>query len=271
MLKTTPETTPGTTLTLQDRQKSLVNRIFNPADNEAKRSRKLVNGLEIYRNNLDATATRALTITYPVLYKMLGEDACQLLAKRLIRAESMSTGDWGDWGGSLSSLIATTPLAISYPFLQDVAELEWLIHQCQRSPVEVFNQAALSTIHEGDFLQAKITLPECIGLMESRYPVGDIWLAHQASDSEEAHNQAILAKAIADHSGTSYLIIHRGDEYKPFTAISEQEYLWLKDVAELYTIGELLDKYPTFNFIDWLPKAIKNNWIVGLSSVDTPE
>lgn len=257
-----PETTP----TLLERQKNLVDQIIYQTEKHFVSHHRQATGLAIYRNNLYSTATRALMITYPVLKMMLGEDVCRFLAKQLLRSEPMFTGDWGDWGESLSDVIATTQLARSYPFLQDMAQLEWCIHQSERTRSETFNKQSLNSVGEQDFLQSEITLSQSLRFMESRYPIDHIWHAHQSPNTETEQFQITLANAIAEHSGTCHLVVHNSLDGKKCTNISEQEYLWLKDASEFYTIGELLDRHPTFNFIDWLAKAIQNNWISSLSS-----
>ena len=53
-------------------------------------------GLQVYQHNLQMTAVRSLSIAFPVLAAMLGEEAVYVLARRLVASEKPCSGDWAD-------------------------------------------------------------------------------------------------------------------------------------------------------------------------------
>ena len=88
--------------------------------------------LDIYRNNLFENAYRALSITFPTVEALMGRRAFRSLIIKLLQSEAKTQFDWAEYGLSFPACIAEQEDLEEYPYLQEVARYDWLIHQTQR-------------------------------------------------------------------------------------------------------------------------------------------
>lgn len=249
------------------RQQHLIQQIFSfdMPENESEDYQK---GLRVYQNNLLLTAARALTISHPVLEQLIGYDAMVALSRMLLQHSPPDSGDWGDWGETLSVVLQESALVSEYPFLTDVARLEWLIYQasrCETQSTEIDSLALLAEAHPDAI---RIVLPESVNLFRSHWPVKAIWQSHQSENGLLKLNKMALERALrSPRTDNPWLMISQKD-YKPvIRPITEQEYLWIQGVMQGDSLGRLLDKYPAFDFATWLPVALHNGSILRLTTI----
>jgi hypothetical protein len=136
--------------------------------------------LAIYRANVAASATKALSATYPVIRQVVGEDFFDGLARAYLRAVPSQSGDLHDYGAAFSAFVAGFAHTQSLPYLPDLARLEWAVHRAYGAEdVEPWNQAALAQVAPAQ--QAAICLEWAAGtaLVDSNFPIARIWLIHQ--------------------------------------------------------------------------------------------
>jgi len=85
-------------------------------------------GVEVYRRNLLANAQRALSISFPTVFCLLGSDVSDNLVLQFLNLCPPEQGDRVQWGEELADFIAVNQIASDYPDLPDCATLDWLIH-----------------------------------------------------------------------------------------------------------------------------------------------
>lgn len=244
---------------LAQRQAQMVERIFCLQNATSE-------GLKIYQNNLLFTAARALSISYPVLEKLLGQETLITLAQRLLQLESPNSGDWADWGEQLAELIQQTELAREHPYLKDMARLEWQLHRLARQSSANLDRNSLSLLETQDLANVWISLSPEIRLSHSELPIDQIWLAHKSIEDREHLNSEALADAIQQHSGHCFLVLYQELHKPTLKRINEAEFRWLDDIRQGLSIEQLLDQHPDFDFVQWLSKAVERNWIKHLST-----
>jgi len=250
---------------VMSRQQSLVASIFAMRTEPEQRSDPTFEkGLKIYRNNLLMTAARSLSFTYPVLEKMLGHEAMVAIAREVLNVSPPGTGDWADWGGELAEWMASGSLAEDYPYLPDMARLEWLMHTAARSESTPFEAASLSRLSEDALETVYLRLAPSFGLIRSDFPVDVLWHAHQVRDASFQLDETALEKALSRHQGACFLRVSQQNDRPRMMQISRNEYHWLMDVAHGIALSELIDRHPDFDFINWLPRAIQDGVLKGL-------
>lgn len=225
----------------------------------------LTERLGIYQNNLKATANRAITIAYPVLEKLVGESSMRLLSQRLLKAEDFHTGDWGDWGEGLASIIETSELADDFPFLSDVAKFEWKRHRASRTPETGFDRETLTLLESNDLNSLYIQLPRSLQLLASDFPVDTLWDAHQDQNNQQDLKKT-LQRELETGSNEYHFIIYANGIHCVHQRISQQEFLWLSSILSGHSLHELLTLLPIFDFSSWLKKAIENQYISGFTN-----
>ncbi|GAA3930675.1 DNA-binding domain-containing protein [Litoribacillus peritrichatus] len=245
----------------KSQQQQLISLIFGMQNTTTIHSEAFHRGLQVYQNNLLATAARALTITYPVVDKLLGEEAMKQLAKQLLKHTPPSSGDWADWGENLSEQLLTTPLTDDYPFLYDMTVMEWRLHQTARAQVKPFDVESLPLLGDSPLESLRIQLAPGIQLLESDFPVDVIWRAHQGNQDQFKLDTDALAKEINKHQGPCRLLIYQQHNLPHLQRITEAEYQWFQDIFAGHSLNELLDRHPKFEFSHWLSTALENHKI----------
>ncbi len=85
--------------------------------------------LDIYYNNTALGLTDVLATTYPVLQKIVGENYFRTLARFYIEKFSQITGNRHKYGEEFSSFLSAFEPAAAWPYLPDVAAIEWAYFQ----------------------------------------------------------------------------------------------------------------------------------------------
>lgn len=243
-------------------QQSFADRIYLQPSGEM----QLQSGLQIYRNNLLMTAVRTLSITYPVLVKMVGQEMLIPLAARLLRRERPSTGDWADWGGGLFHLLEHSELHADFPLLAEMARFEWLRHQVSRAPEVQFSLASLDKMKRRSLDRIRILPSPSLTLMQSPYPIDRIWQLHRAHEPDHPPDSHELANVL-NNSMPVHLLLFQQHQQPRQQRLTIQEYNWMVSVVNGDSIGSLVDRYTEFDFIHWLPRAIGRGWITALATL----
>lgn len=256
----------GDTQNLMLTQQELLKMIFNMQfDVPEHVSPAFSKGLQVYRNNLLMTAARSLSLTYPVIEKMLGHEALVFLARQLLTVSPPATGIWAEWGGQIPQLIEKSVLAREYPYLVDMARLEWCMHESARSSYRPLEKSSLSKLADGSADALRISVSASIRLLHSTFPVDDFWFAHQSDDENVELNQDVLAEAIRQFEGQRYLMIYQYHQLPRIKQLSAEEYHWMDDLMKGLTLAELLKRHPEFDFSSWLSKAIQDDFLERLA------
>ncbi|WP_286240856.1 HvfC/BufC family peptide modification chaperone [Neptuniibacter halophilus] len=245
---------------LSNRQASLIKMIFAGVTVKPERAEPVADkGLQIYQNNLLMTAARALSLSYPVTEKMLGEETMRLLCRHLLSRELPSSGDWADWGGQLSDLIRTTSLQDGHPYLADIAELEWLIHRAARAAPTELDIASLSRLADENLSDLRLYSGSGLNIIRSLYPTAELWQIHQQDvtdiDTEE------VGRLLSQPPRARYLLICQKDHLPCITHLTEEEYLWMAALQAGQDLASLLEQFPAFDFSQWLTRAIEQQWL----------
>lgn len=135
--------------------------------------------LAVYRGNSVANVTAALRLAYPVCVQITGEDYFDALARRFRDVEPSRDGDLNRHGAGFASFLDDFEPLRALPYLADVARLEWAVHcastAADRDPADATLFAGLDT---AALAAARARLLPGFALQASRWPVVDIWLAH---------------------------------------------------------------------------------------------
>jgi len=241
-------------------QQQLVNAIFN------KNSEFEEKGLAIYRRNLQANAVRALQISFPTVLKLIGDELFAYAVELLLKTDPPNSGDWGLWGDSFPKLLETLTALNEYPYVIDIARLDFLIHMQSREKDTHIDMSSMSLLSEHELDQLRLVLNPAIKLLESNYPVIEIYQAnHQPEYAEEFLDKA--QQKLASNIG-GHCLIYR-PQLKPLVrAVDSVELNWLRLLQQGKSIGQALDELlmqnQKFSLENWLPLAVQENLIFSL-------
>lgn len=220
-------------------------------------------GLAVYRNNLIMNAERALAITYPTVVLLVGEEFFSLLVREFIQFEKLSEGDWGLWGKTLPQWLASHERLVEYPFISDCAYVDWLCHIAERAQVE--NLTFASDIPQHSDLSS-LSIRYCAGanLLQSTYPVVDIWQAHQTVNEHERHDLLSQAKQKIAEGVGQIALVWRPQWQARVREVNTVESEWLMNTFNGSAIKEALENVnPTFSLADWLHQSTSDGLVTG--------
>ena len=175
-------------MSLHHEQARFAHWVTQPVADDAQTGETLVSGsvtvargLAAYQNNLRLAWRNALAATFPVMVQLIGEDGFTLSARDYAQAYPSQSGDLNEFGQYFPQFIADyEPLAV-YPYLSDVARLEWLWHgahyAANHTSLRVEDLMAHGT---EDWLSAQVRFAPSACLFEANHAAVSIWLAHQA-------------------------------------------------------------------------------------------
>lgn len=163
--------------------------------------------LGLYASARLANASRALRISYPTVESLLGDEVFDLAAMRFAQECPHNQSDWGQWGDAFPGWLAEQTELLNWPYLPDVAQLDWLCHVSERA------HDAAPTVQ----------------LMRSDFPVVAIWWAHHGP-TEERTAWMTQAKQALSTGETRHVVIHRAHWRATPTEISSDSYESLSSV-----------------------------------------
>lgn len=137
----------------------------------------------LYRGNIVAIWQQSCAAAYPVLKRLLGDAFFNDVARNYGSTYPSQSGNLTEFGASLPHFISTLKQCDTYPYLSDVAKLEWLIHRSYyaglNAPVTIAQLAAIPTDQLSD-VRFEFQ-PGCF-LFESPWSAANIWRAHQKNE-----------------------------------------------------------------------------------------
>lgn len=155
---------------MNDAQSQLANNIVSPnlhhkdILNRITGSLPSVRLVQIYRNNFVSRFTEALLVTFPKINAFLGENYFNELAKNFITHVRFDESSLLNFGANFPSFIAQTPTLKKFPYLENLAQLEWAIE------VE-YNQAKTN----GPKATAKLTVNQNLQIIKSEVALLRLW------------------------------------------------------------------------------------------------
>lgn len=138
------------------------------------------NRLSVYHGSVRETLRKALHLTYPLTWKLIGEDCANGAAYAFIREEKWlpQTGNLDDWGEEFSTFLKNFPPTQSLSYLSDFARLEWLSHLAygapDKPPLTHQSLQSLQKLPNEAYEKLSLELHPSTHLLSSAYPLDQI-------------------------------------------------------------------------------------------------
>lgn len=215
--------------------------------------------LQIYRNMVFNTLSGALKTSYPSVLRLVGTDCFDGAAARYIANVPSPSGNLQDFGQAFPDFLATMPETVELPYLADIAQLEWA-RQASYLAAEARPIAleCLTSLEEEELAAAVFTLHPSAHLIDSQYPILDIWHFCQKE------NQECLQLG---EQGQAVLVWRKGTriEMQAVSSCSGQFITGLLAKRPLGTVvGSAGARDPRFDLSENLSLLLQNNLLVGI-------
>ena len=251
-------------------QKRLVRAIFkvdSSIDNTADFD---LRGLEIYQKNLKSNAASALKITFPTVLKLIGDEVFAYAVTQLIKQDPPSSGDWGLWGERFSEVLKQLAALQEFPYVADIAALDFLLHQSAREKDSELDMNSISLLASCELDELRVVLNPALQLLTSEFPVVDIYSANHSSLEQSADYLQQAQQKLLSGLG-QVALIYRPQFKSLVRPIGSSEHDWLILMQKKFSLGEALDalayRKQEFLLAAWLPLAIEQNLISHLEKI----
>lgn len=132
--------------------------------------------VQIYRNNHRISLREALAAVYPATQRLVGEDFFRQTARAYVCTVHSVSGDIHRYGDGFADFLAGLPSLADYPYLADVARLEWAYHSVFHSAqAAALDLAALAGVAADAYPSLRFRLQPAARLIASAYPLLRIW------------------------------------------------------------------------------------------------
>lgn len=215
--------------------------------------------LQVYRNNVFASLTGALSAVYPVVTRLVGAGFFGYAADSYLRQYPAHSGNLHDVGHAFADFLQTFPAAATLPYLEDVARLEWAWHQAfhgaEHAPLDPLTLAAVATERHPDL---RFFLHPTARLVASDYPILRIW---QVNQGDYAGDEQLDLTA-----GNEQGLVLRPQMTVEILPLSRGEYSLLQSLATGASLGTACDvafsQEPALDLGDILQKHIRHSSLV---------
>ena len=135
------------------------------------------NLISIYHNHYFSTMTDALLVTYPKIEKFVGKEYFSFLSKKYINNYPHKECDLLNFGNKFHELISSEKSCDPFPFLPDLAKLEWILEEVYNA--KDFPVLDVSNIKNTDDIASlanmKAQTNVSVRVLISKHPIFDIW------------------------------------------------------------------------------------------------
>jgi hypothetical protein len=136
--------------------------------------------LDVYRNNYRASLINTLTATYPVIQALVGEEFFTGLVRMYLKQHASQSGNLHHYGQEFGSFLEHFGPAQEFPYLGDVARLEWRVHTARYAlDAEPMNPAEFANVAPDNWPHLRLHFAPAVALVRSRWPIASIWQMHQ--------------------------------------------------------------------------------------------
>jgi uncharacterized protein len=147
----------------------------------------LVSGLAIYRSSVSQTQQSALAAIYPAVHGVLGAARFSAIARATLDAHPSSSGDLNTIGAQLWQSVSAPEVIQEWPFLPDLARLEWLVHQVfHAADANAISLAVLAgaLVEAGDGAEScQVEYVPAFALMPSPFSLLPYWAKFAGEDT----------------------------------------------------------------------------------------
>jgi hypothetical protein len=212
----------------------------------------------VYRNNVVAGLINAIAARYPVVRKLLWDDAFNRAAHLYVTSKPPRSPVMLEYGDSFPQFLRNIGQCAASDYLADVADLEAArtraYHAADAEPLPRDAFAALAPENLPDL---RVTLHPSVTLLRSRFPVVSIWEANR----QDNDNGVSLWKP-------ECALVARPHGQVEVQAISAGAHAFMIALAETHTIGAAIAQgmasVPDFDLAECFNALIAADVAVGL-------
>ncbi len=211
----------------------------------------------VYRNNVMSSLIDAMTVGFPVIHALLGEEYFRALGAEFARQHPPTSPVLAHYGAEFPSFLQGFEPLAGYPYLADVATLE-LCRRGSCNAVDVPLRAAeqLGAI-DSELLMTVIPQPHAsLRLMQSAWPVHEMWRANTSGEADDSANMQLGPQRV--------MTVRPALEVLQY-AMDEDAYCFVAAIDGKKTLAaiaaQVLETYPDTDFVQLMVLMIQRGAI----------
>ena len=210
------------------------------------------NRLSIYKNNITQALLKALALTYPLTWKLIGEDCANGAAYAFVQEGTFlpRMGNLDEWGADFPHFLEQFLPTQNLAYLPDFVKLEWLKHRayCAEN-VSSLNALDFKDMDPENYVNLVLKLHPSVQLLSSPYSLDQVMAVVEGEvDSIKLENQKSNALIIRPNKSVN---IHW---------VSENYYTFFSFISDGAPLMKVLEKIPEAQsqFHDILSFSLQN-------------
>jgi hypothetical protein len=212
----------------------------------------------VYRNNVIAGLINAVSVRYPVVRKLLWDDAFNCVAHQYVVSEPPRSPVLLQYGESFPQFLRGIGKAAAANYLADVAEIESArtraYHAADAAPL---SWKEFNAVPADEWPELRIALHPSVALLKSDFPVVSIWQANlYANDNTLDVWRPECALIVRPHLQVDVHVVPAG------------VHGFIAALADGQTVGAAIvnasDKAPDFDLAECFNVLISADMVVGL-------
>lgn len=173
--------------------------------------------LQIYQNNFREPLAQSLLEVFPIVSAFVGEVFTRTALRHFIKWEPPIEPCLSNYGKTLGVFLKSYAPADSVPYLSDLADLEWAIHELQH----VAEKVAVD--------DPGLAFKTNFVFIESRFPLLNLWMVG---------NGQLRAEAVHIDQGGQFVCIALSEMRVQLFALSEKEKMAVTDFKNGKVVGD---------------------------------
>ncbi len=138
----------------------------------------------VYRNNVAASLSEALQVTFPTIQKLVGQDFFKAMAGVFWRRHPPNSPILMRYGTEMPAFLTGFDPVRHLGYLPDIARIELALTQSYHAAdIAPIGAETLQNIAPDALLRAKIQLAPTVHLIRSKWPAGAIYHANNGPDA----------------------------------------------------------------------------------------
>ncbi len=217
----------------------------------------------IYADSITECLANAMREKFPVCQALVGEDCFNHLIYKYIEVTPALTPSLFGYGDEFAEFITEFSMANQVAYLPDVCRLEWAwLQSYYGADMHVFDVSALMNVSEEEQNNIIFSLPRNSTLLQSDYPIDEIWYVNQADYSDEPYVDL-------DMGGVD-LLVWRPHNDVVIQTLSQDEWYLLDLMQQGFSLGEICEAFTeldeAIDVVDLLAGAVNHGWIAGANN-----
>ena len=217
--------------------------------------------LALYRRLIRNNYVQALTITYPMLRRLIGGRYLNTFARGYLKRYPSTSGDLFGYGRYFPHFL----LQLESPrLLVELARLEWTCHEVSQvadaPPLALDQFDVLTSV---DPACVRVHLQPTVRLLRFSSPVHLVWQTPQLDGFTTAENGQSLPEE------DTYILVTRADGIIRVAALAALDYQLLTAMADGRQVDEVermaIEVDPQFDFARFIGSLIEMNALAGVS------